>query len=64
VFITECEFDNRDMAVTASTEWRHVSGVRTHRSVKWSLIPQIINSETLFRAALLAFRPLFTVSQS
>jgi len=33
VFITECEFDNIDMDGTP-VEWRHVSGVSTHRSVK------------------------------
>jgi hypothetical protein len=43
-FITECEFDNTDIMVTPSIEWRIVKGVLTHRSVKWCLnpiIPQI-----------------------
>jgi hypothetical protein len=39
VFITECEFDNTDMEGTLSFEWLHVSGILTHRSVKFSLIP-------------------------
>jgi len=34
----ECEFDNKDMEGT-TIECRIVSGVRTHRSVKFSLIP-------------------------
>jgi hypothetical protein len=39
VFIRECEFDNTDMEWTAYIECRHVSGVRTHRSVKWCQNP-------------------------
>jgi hypothetical protein len=39
VFITECEFDNTDMEGTLYIEWRHVSGVRTHRSVKCCINP-------------------------
>ena len=35
----EYEFDNTVIEGTACIEWRHVSGVRTHRSVKWSLNP-------------------------
>jgi hypothetical protein len=38
-FFTVCEFDNTDMEDIHSIEWRHVSGVRTHRSVKWCLSP-------------------------
>ena len=37
VFIMECEFDNIDMEWTPYIEWQHVSGDRTHRSVKWRL---------------------------
>jgi hypothetical protein len=37
VFITECEFDNTDIVGTPSIEWRHVSGVGTHRAVKTSV---------------------------
>jgi len=33
----KCEFDNTDIEGTPSVECRHVSGVRTHRSVKWCL---------------------------
>jgi hypothetical protein len=33
-FITECEFDNKNMEVTP---WRHVWGIPTNRSVKWCL---------------------------
>jgi len=39
LFITECEFDNSDIIATVSIEWGLVSGVRTHRSVKWCLNP-------------------------
>jgi len=41
VFITECEFGIQDMEWTPSIEWRRVSGLLTHRSVKRNLI--IIN---------------------
>jgi len=37
VFVTECEFDNTIMEGTTFVEWRHVSGVRKHRSLKWFL---------------------------
>jgi len=40
VFITENEFDNtRTYMEGTPIEWLHVSGVRTHRSVKWCLNP-------------------------
>ena len=39
MFIMECEFDNTDLEGTSYIEWRHVSGVPTHRSVKWCLNP-------------------------
>ena len=35
----EREFDIRDMAGTPSTEWRHLTGVCTHRSVKCCPVP-------------------------
>jgi len=41
----EREFDIRDMAGTPSTEWRHLSGVCTHRSVKWC--PDPLNHQFL-----------------
>jgi hypothetical protein len=37
VFIMECDFDNEDMERAACIEWRHVSDVRTHRSMKLCL---------------------------
>ena len=38
-FIAKCGFANTDMEWSSSIEWRHISGVRTHRSVKWCLKP-------------------------
>ena len=36
-FYHRMRFDSTDMEGNPSIEWRHVSGVRTHRSVKWCL---------------------------
>jgi len=33
----ECEFDNTDIEGTAFIEWRHVSGIHTHLSMKCCL---------------------------
>jgi len=53
VFITECELDNTDMFGTRTIERRNVSGVRTHRTVKFLYIHKIVNFETVVRTALL-----------
>ena len=34
-FLTDCESDNTDTEGTHSIAWRHVSGIHTHRSMKW-----------------------------
>jgi hypothetical protein len=58
VFMTECEFDNIDLEGNY-TEWRHVSDVRTYRSMILSL--NRLNS--YFRIiSLLAFEKLFVVT--
>jgi hypothetical protein len=54
---------NRDMEGTSSIEWRHVSGIRTHRSVKWCLKPITIVSESVVRGQLLVFQALFSVTE-
>ena len=44
VFITECEFDIRDMERTPSVSYWHVSGVLTHRLLKWC--PNLIHQHS------------------
>jgi hypothetical protein len=62
VFITECEFDNNDIEGTSSIEWRHVSGVRTHRSVIWCLNSLNHRSRNCMQKTAVLW-PLFTVTR-
>jgi len=59
----EYEFDNSNKGGNLSIEWRHVSAVRTHHSVKSCPNPPKTNPKTMCLAEMLAFQLLIIVTQ-